>query len=88
MCSDTKPALQQLLGAMELSEKGQWGNYSIPSDNPYIDIKELEPEIWALGFRNPWRCSFDSERPSYFFCGDCGQVNLHAIFFLNNVGND
>lgn len=33
-----------------------------------------EPEIWALGFRNPRRCSFDSERPSYFLCGDCGQV--------------
>lgn len=50
------------------------GNYSIPRDNPSVDDSELQPEIWALGLRNPWRCSFDSERPSYFFCGDVGQV--------------
>jgi len=51
-----------------------WGNYSIPKDNPYADDSELQPESWALGLRNPWRCSFDSEKPSYFYCGDVGQV--------------
>ncbi|GKA76633.1 HIPL1 protein-like protein, partial [Tanacetum coccineum] len=40
------------------------------------DDKELLPEIWALGFRNPWRCSFDAERPSYFLCADVGQYKL------------
>lgn len=62
-------------GAAEVRRLGLWGNYSIPTDNPYIDDNELEPEIWALGFKNPWRCSFDSERPSYFMCGDSGEVD-------------
>lgn len=53
---------------------GLWGNYSIPKDNPFREDKELEPEIWAIGLRNPWRCSFDSSRPSYFMCADVGQV--------------
>ncbi|KAF6145164.1 hypothetical protein GIB67_020355, partial [Kingdonia uniflora] len=59
--------------AKQITDLGLWGNYSIPKDNPYFEDKEMLPEIWALGFRNPWRCSFDSERPSYFFCGDSGQ---------------
>lgn len=61
-------------GAKEISDLGLWGNYSIPADNPYSEDKQLQPEIWALGFRNPWRCSFDAERPSYFLCADVGQV--------------
>lgn len=63
-----------VLGAEDISQLGLWGNYTIPKDNPYIEDKELQPEIWALGMRNPWRCSFDSARPSYFMCADVGQV--------------
>lgn len=63
-------------GAKEISDLGLWGNYSIPADNPYSEDKQLQPEIWALGFRNPWRCSFDAERPSYFLCADVGQVGM------------
>jgi len=63
-------------GASEISKMGLWGNYSIPKDNPFREDKELEPEIWAVGLRNPWRCSFDSSRPSYFMCADVGQVSL------------
>ncbi|KAG6496903.1 hypothetical protein ZIOFF_044779 [Zingiber officinale] len=53
-----------------------WGNYSIPDDNPYTIDSELQPEIWALGLANPWRCNFDSERPSYFYCADTGDVKF------------
>ena len=61
-------------GAAEISKLGLWGNYSIPKDNPFSEDKDLQPEIWALGLRNPWRCSFDAERPSYFVCADVGEV--------------
>ena len=34
--------------------------YRIPPDNPFIaDTSGTLPEIYALGFRNPWRFSFD-----------------------------
>ncbi|MEY3231645.1 MAG: hypothetical protein RL689_1734 [Planctomycetota bacterium] len=33
-------------------------NYRIPSSNPFIGSAN-DPEIWAYGLRNPWRCSFD-----------------------------
>ncbi|XVE57034.1 hypothetical protein DITRI_Ditri04bG0059100 [Diplodiscus trichospermus] len=71
----------------EINDLGLWGNYSIPKDNPYVGDKELAPEIWAFGFRNPWRCSFDSERPSYFLCGDIGQDQYEEVDIVTKGGN-
>ncbi|KAF8763084.1 hypothetical protein HU200_008936 [Digitaria exilis] len=73
--------------ANDISNTSLWGNYSIPKDNPYVDDSELEPEIWALGLRNPWRCSFDSERPSYFYCGDVGQDRYEEVDLISKGGN-
>ncbi|KAK6123455.1 hypothetical protein DH2020_042800 [Rehmannia glutinosa] len=79
--------LDREMGATEVDRLGLWGNYSIPKDNPYTVDKNLQKEIWALGLRNPWRCSFDSARPSYFICADVGQItafqgHLFRISFL------
>ena len=63
-------------GPEDIDKHDLWGNYSIPKDNPFVEDQEAQPEIWAYGFRNPWRCSFDAERPSYFICGDVGQVRM------------
>ncbi|CAL0319943.1 unnamed protein product [Lupinus luteus] len=71
----------------EINDKGLWGNYSIPRDNPYVNDKEFEPEIWAIGFKNPWRCSFDSQRPSYFLCGDAGQDQYEEIDMVKKGQN-
>ncbi|XP_019224940.1 PREDICTED: HIPL1 protein-like [Nicotiana attenuata] len=75
------------LTGKEVHEQGLWGNYSIPRDNPYKNDTQLAPEIWALGLRNPWRCSFDSERPSYFLCGDAGQDQYEEIDMITKGGN-
>lgn len=71
----------------ETDDLNLWGNYSIPRDNPYSEDRELLPEIWALGLRNPWRCSFDSERPSYFLCTDIGQDRYEEIDVITKGGN-
>lgn len=34
--------------------------YGIPSDNPFVGRPGVRPEIWAYGFREPWRFSFDT----------------------------
>ncbi|MBZ0285018.1 MAG: PQQ-dependent sugar dehydrogenase [Anaerolineae bacterium] len=34
--------------------------YSIPADNPFVDSDGLD-ELYAKGFRHPWRMSYDSE---------------------------
>jgi glucose/arabinose dehydrogenase len=33
--------------------------YAVPPDNPFVGRGGVLPEIWALGYRNPWRYSFD-----------------------------
>lgn len=73
--------------ATEESVLGLWGNYSIPQDNPHSEDTGLEPEIWALGLRNPWRCSFDAERPSYFLCADVGQNGYEEVNVITKGGN-
>ncbi len=33
--------------------------YVVPKDNPFASQDDVLPEIWAFGYRNPWRYSFD-----------------------------
>ena len=33
--------------------------YLIPPDNPFVGVAGAREEVWAYGFRNPWRFSFD-----------------------------
>uniref|UniRef100_A0A2N9G6K3 Glucose/Sorbosone dehydrogenase domain-containing protein n=1 Tax=Fagus sylvatica TaxID=28930 RepID=A0A2N9G6K3_FAGSY len=73
--------------AAEIDKLSLWGNYSIPKDNPYKEDTELQPEIWAYGLRNPWRCCFDSKRPSYFMCADVGQDKYEEVDIITKDGN-
>ena len=33
--------------------------YGIPTDNPFIEMENARPEIWAYGYRNPWKIGVD-----------------------------
>ena len=47
-------------------------NYSIPKDNPFVHIPGARGELWAYGFRNPWRMTFDAKTGD-LWVGDIGQ---------------
>ncbi|KAL5582399.1 hypothetical protein UlMin_014841 [Ulmus minor] len=79
--------IDDIPNAATIAATDLWGNYSIPNDNPFNEDMELQPEIWALGFRNPWRCSFDSERSSYFLCADVGQDEYEEVDIVTKGGN-
>ena len=52
--------LSTLLGSiLRLDVSGD--DYAVPPDNPFVDTPDARPEIYAYGFRNPWRFSFDRE---------------------------
>lgn len=53
-------------------------NYSIPADNPFVGKAGLD-EIYAYGFRNPYRFSFDMSGSRRLFAGDAGQKLYEEI---------
>jgi putative heme-binding domain-containing protein len=44
---------------IDVDRKDPGRNYAVPKDNPFVDLKDARPEVWAYGFRNPWRMSVD-----------------------------
>jgi glucose/arabinose dehydrogenase len=59
--------------------------YRIPPDNPFVAGGGL-PEIWAYGFRNPWRFSFD-RNTGRMFVADVGQDRFEEIDIVQRGGN-
>ena len=51
------------------------GQYGIPKDNPFL-TGETPKEIYAVGFRNPWRFSFDGNE---FIVADVGQNKIEEV---------
>ncbi len=61
------------------------GQYGIPSDNPLVNADGLD-EIWAWGFRNANRFSFDSVTGDLLIA-DVGQNDVEEIDILTTGGN-
>ncbi len=62
-------------------------NYSIPTDNPYVgNTLGYKEEIYAVGFRNPWRFSFDPATGK-LWVSDVGQNRLEEIDIVENGKN-
>ena len=76
---DRAQNINNLLGKiLRLDVSGATG-YAIPPDNPYVGIAGLD-EIWAVGLRNPYRCSFDRLTHDLIL-GDVGQFTYEEIDF-------
>ena len=79
-----------LLGSIlriDVNQPSSAGNYSIPADNPFANNTEgFREEIYAYGFRNPWRFSFDSAN-GQLWVGDVGQNKYEEIDIVKKGGN-
>lgn len=60
--------------------------YSIPPDNPFADGGG-RPEIYAWGFRNPYRLSFDRMGERYLYVADVGQNLFEEVSIVTGPGN-
>jgi hypothetical protein len=61
------------------------GQYGIPADNPFVIGPGLD-EIFAFGFRNPFRMSFDSVTGALYL-GDVGQNDIEEVDLVVKGGN-
>jgi glucose/arabinose dehydrogenase len=64
--------LATLYGKILRLDVTKGGGYTVPPDNPFVDTPNARPEIYAYGFRNPWRVSFDGATGD-LWAGDVGQ---------------
>lgn len=77
-------------------------SYRIPPDNPFVALAQgsgtasyngftfpktsIRTEIYAIGFRNPWRMSFDPQS-GRLFVGDVGQDHYEEIDIVTSGFN-
>jgi len=77
--------LQVLLGKILRLDVDRGDPYAIPAGNPFASGGG-RPEIFAWGFRNPWRWSFDSANGD-LWVGDVGQNRWEEIDLVRLGGN-
>lgn len=74
-----------LLGSILRIDVDGGDPYGIPADNPFVGVEGLD-EIYAWGFRNPYRFSFDMET-GMLLVGDAGQELYEEVSVVEGGGN-
>ncbi len=61
--------------------------YGIPPDNPFVGREDgTRPKIWAYGFRQPWRFSFDGQTGEMWL-GEVGRGDYEEINLVKRGAN-
>lgn len=54
--------------------------YNIPASNPWVGDSDYLPELWAMGYRNPWKFAFDPHNDNLWIA-DVGQNAYEEVDF-------
>jgi glucose/arabinose dehydrogenase len=64
---------------IDVDDTGGNGRYTVPADNPFVaDGGGRIAEVYAYGFRNPWRISFDPATGG-LYAADNGEDDIEEI---------
>ncbi len=87
---DNAQNCSNLLGKIlriDVNNPSQNREYGIPPDNPFFgNLMGYRGEIYAWGFRNPWRFSFDPTN-GLLLAGDVGQNRMEEIDIVQKGKN-
>ena len=61
--------------------------YRIPGDNPFADHESIPGEIYAWGFRNPFRISFDPDGDRAMYVSAPAETLFEAVYKVTEPGN-
>jgi glucose/arabinose dehydrogenase len=78
-----------LLGKLLRIDVSGAESHTIPDGNPLLGQADAQPEIWAIGLRNPWRFSFDRATGDLYIA-DVGQNTYEEVDFqpTNSSGGE
>jgi glucose/arabinose dehydrogenase len=77
--------LDPMVTTDSLDAVGTNGSYRVPADNPFVGADGAD-EIYAYGFRNPWRFSFHPDTGD-LIVGDVGQNMIEEVDVVHKGGN-
>ena len=64
--------------------------FTVPADNPFVDVPGADPTIWSYGLRNPWKFSFDPDNGDLWIAdvgqGDFEEINKSVATDRRNAG--
>lgn len=75
--SDPSNPFGAILRIDPLGSSPRNSEYGIPATNPFTARSDRLDEIYAFGFRNPWKLSFDTD--GQLFVADVGQNDVEEI---------
>ncbi len=78
--------LQSSILRLDVSGATKETPYRIPDDNPFVKLKGARGEVWAYGFRNPWKICFDPKSGS-LWAGDVGWELMEMVYRVERGGN-
>lgn len=81
-CSDLLSSILRI----DVNARDAGKGYAVPQDNPFVGVQDVRPEIWAFGFRNPWRMSFD-RKTGALWVGDVGWELWEMVHKIEKGGN-
>jgi len=83
----TAQDLQSLYGKiLRINVDSGLPNYAIPQDNPLVNSQGRD-EIYAWGFRNPYRLSFDANGSAAFYLTAVAETFWEAVYRVDQPGN-
>ena len=70
-------------------QNGANGRYGVPADNPFAQSHDptVRREIWAYGFRNPHRMSWDLAHGKRMIAVDIGESNAEEVNLIERGGS-
>jgi glucose/arabinose dehydrogenase len=77
--------LDLLLGRLVRIDPRRGDPFAVPTDNPFVNVPNARPEVWAYGLRNPWRFWIDPAT-NVLYVPDVGSTSREEINVVANRG--
>jgi len=89
LCHNLHSLLGTIIRIDPLGTNSKNGRYGIPADNPFVN--NADPEVWkeiyAYGFRNPHRMSWDMRHGRKMFSTEVGESNFEEVNIIEKGGD-